>query len=454
MPGTKLMRNTVLLTCSSLVMRGIALVFQMWLVSRIGAVGVGLYGLVGSVSFFAATVAISGVRFATTRLISEEIGLNRQGGVSRAMRVCVAYSLFFGLSSAAILYLCAEPIGFLFIGDARTVLPLKVLSYSLPFISLSSVFYGYFVACGRIMKAAVVQIAEQLVRIALVAMFLTVVPDGDLEKSCAAVAAGGTFAEVISFILILAVFFHDRRRYKVKAELSPRIPSRLLNIAVPLALSAYARTSLTTVENLLVPRGLKSAGFSANGALAGYGTIQGMVFPIVFFPSCLLTSIAELIVPELTAAQVSGRQDDIRRIVKKLLLKCLSYSLFIALMMFLLADFLSGKIYGSADAGQYIKVFAFLVPIMYMDMVTDGCLKGLGQQVWSMGFNIMDAMIGVILVYFLLPKYALTAYIAIIFFEEAFNFTLSLRRLIKVTDLFRKARHKKEPPKQATLKNL
>ena len=75
MDRKKLWRDTVLLTGSTLVMRCIALVFQMWLVARIGAAGAGLYGLVGSVGFLAATVAISGIRFAATRLVSEEIGL-------------------------------------------------------------------------------------------------------------------------------------------------------------------------------------------------------------------------------------------------------------------------------------------------------------------------------------------------------------------------------------------
>ena len=34
---------------------------------------------------------------------------------------------------------------------------------------------------------------------------------------------------------------------------------------------------------------------------------------------------------------------------------------------------------------------------MYTDVVVDGCLKGLGQQLWSMGINIFDAAVGVLL---------------------------------------------------------
>ena len=435
MAKKKLMRDTALLTGSSLAMRSIALVFQMWLVSRIGAAGVGLYGLVGSVGFLAATVAISGIRFASTRIISEELGLQRAGGVGKAMRICMAYSLFFGGSSALILYLCAEPIGFLWVGDARTVLSLRILSLSLPFISLSSVMYGYFTASGRIFKAALVQVSEQLIRIGLVVVFLGFAPQGDLEKSCAAVSAGSTGAELVGFFLMLSVFLGDRKKHGKKPEPSPRLSARTLGVAFPLALSAYARSSLSTLEQLLVPRGLKKAGYTANGALAGYGTIQGMVFPIIFFPSCIITALAELIVPELTAAQVSGKKEQISKIVSALLRKSLGFSLFIGLMLFILSETLGKAIYKSEDAGFYIRIFSLLVPIMYMDIVTDGCLKGLGEHLWSMGFNITEAIFGVILVYTLLPRFALNGYIGILFFEEIFNFTLSIWRLSRVTEI-------------------
>ena len=89
--------------------------------------------------------------------------------------------------------------------------------------------------------------------------------------------------------------------------------ARMLRIALPLALSAYARTGLTTLEHLLVPRKLREGGMGAARALGAYGVITGMVFPVIGFPSCLLGALAELSVPELTAAQVRGDTRFIRR---------------------------------------------------------------------------------------------------------------------------------------------
>ncbi|HBD86727.1 MAG TPA: hypothetical protein DC001_04805 [Clostridiales bacterium] len=431
----RLVLNTILLTGSSILMRCIGMAFQAWLVGRIGAAGIGLYQLVMSVELLCITFAVSGIRFAVTRLVSEEIGLGRPGGVGGAMARSAAYSLFFGCAAMTMLFLFSESIGFLWIGDARTVLSLRILSVGLPFISMSSVFSGYFTACGRVWKPALVHLIEQLIYVGLVALLLIRAPVGDIEKSCAAITTGATISDILSFVLMLGAYVSDRRRHSTEGERVPRLTARMLTVALPLAMSAYARSALSTLEHLLVPRGLKKAGFSADSSLAGYGVIQGMAMPVIAFPASLLLALAELIVPELTEAQVRGDRARISRIVSSLLEKTLLFSTAVAVLLFVFSDRLGNAIYRSDEAGRYIRLLAPLIPLIYVDLVTDGCLKGLGQQMWNMWINILDALCGVLLVYTLLPTYALTAYICIIYFNELLNFTLSFSRLLKVAKI-------------------
>ena len=405
----RLIYNTFLLTGVSLLMSCIGIAFQVWLVGRIGSAGIGLYQLVLSVTGLAMTFAISGIRFASTRLISEELGALNCAGIRAAMRRCLGYALFFGLAAGLILWTLAEPIGFLWIGDARTVRSLRLSAVSMPCAALCAALSGYFTACGRVWKPSAVHLAEQLVGIALVALCLARVPTEDIELSCAAVTLGRVIADVVSLTLMLAVYIDDRRRHYGECG-----------------------SALTTLQNLLVPRGLKSAGYSADGALAGYGTIQGMVLPIIFFPSCIMSAAAELIVPELTEAQVQGSRADIHAAAKRLLLLSLEFSAAVGLFMWFFSDMLGFAVYKSQEAGHYIRLLAPLVPVMYTDMTVDGCLKGLGQQVWSMGINILDALTGLLLVWWLLPRYALAAYIGIIYFTELLNFVLSMTRLRRV----------------------
>lgn len=431
----RLIMNTALLTGSSLAMSAISMAFQVWLAGRIGSAGIGLYQLVLSVAFLCTTFAVSGIRFAATRLVSEELGHERSWSVAAAMRRCFAYSLFFGLSAMAVLFSFAEPIGFLWIGDARTVKSLKLIAFSMPFLSLSSVMSGYFTACGRVWKPTVVHLGEQLITIGFVAYFLAHSPAGDIEKNCAAVMLGNVCGDVISFVCMLLFYLTDRHSVRDYSAQKLKLTSRMLKVALPLAVSAYARSALSTLEHLLVPRGLKAAGFSADRALSGYGVIQGMVLPIVSFPACILMALAELIIPELTEAQVRGNDGDISKTVSLLIKKGLGYSSAVALVLFVFADKLGVRIYSSPEAGDYLRLLAPLIPIMYTDMVADGCLKGLGQQLWCMGINLFDALLGVLLVWQVLPVFALKGYICIIYFNECLNFALSIMRLRKVTKI-------------------
>lgn len=430
----RLVFNTALLTASSLLIRCIAMVWQVWLVSRIGSAGIGLFTLVVSVGGLAATFAISGIRFTSTRLISEELGLGNHGGVAAAVTRCCAFALFFGVAAMLILYLCAEPIGFLWIGDARTVLSLEIFAFGLPFISLSSVLGGYFTSTGRVYKSAGAQFIEEVIQVALTVLFLRAVPTGDLERSCAAVVAGSTVAQMLSFALLCALYLGDRRRYRGGPS-GGRLTRRMLHIAMPLALSAYTRTSLTTLQQMLVPRGLRKAGFSADKALSDYGIIQGMAFPVVAFPACFLMALSEMLVPELTEAQVAGHTGHISRLTSRLLERCILFSFGVASVMYTFSHELGVAIFSSDAAGKYIGIFALLVPVIYMDLITDGCLKGLGEMLYSMGINIADAFISVVLVIILLPKYGLPGYLFVIFATELFNFALSLMRLMSKVKL-------------------
>jgi len=430
-----LLFNTILLTTASLLLRAVGVSFQVYLSERIGAAGMGLFGLISSANMLAITVATSGVRFATTRLVSEEMGLNRPAGAARAVRHCLGYALFFGTLAALGLFFGAGVIGNVWIGDSRTVLSLRILAVALPFLSMSAVFGGYFTAVQRVAKSTAVGVTENLLRIGVVVGILILYAPSGLEAACAAIVVGDVISEIVSFLLLFLLYSLERRRKHQGLTEGTNMSRRMLGIALPLAASAYARSALSTLEHMLVPRGLRKSGASGQSALESYGVIHGMVFPIITFPSSLFYSLGELIVPELTEAQVAGHTERIRRLVNRTLRLSLFLSIGAAGIFFFYGGELGRIIYKTVDTGGYIQLFSLLLPVLFLDAITDGMLKGLGQQLYSMSVNIADSLISVVLVYTLLPMYAVKAYIGIVYFTECFNFFLSIRRIAALTTL-------------------
>ena len=426
----KMLLNTVLLTLTALVMRGVGMAFQVWLTKKIGAAGIGLFQLIMSVSMLAATFAISGIRFAATRLVSLELGRDNETGVAAAITRCLVYAFCFGAAATVALWLGAPLISAKWIGDVRTLLSLRVLALSLLPFSLSAVLEGYFTAVCRVVKSAVVTVAEQIIRIGVIALALGAAANHSLEISCAIIVAGSVAGEITSFCMLTVLYAIEKRRMKIRRDApTDGMTRRMLGIAIPLAVSAYVRTSLNTLQHMLVPRGLRKSGASAERALADYGTVHGMAFPIIMFPSAVFTSFAELIVPELTDAQVRGDNARIATLVKKSLVYCLLFSVVMMTLMIGLSDALGLWIYDNAEIGKFLRILAWLMPIMYLDSVTDGILRGLGEQVYTMGVNIADSLVSVILVWYLLPRYGVAGYLFMVAFTELFNFAASILRL-------------------------
>ena len=429
----KLLLDTATLTASSFILRGLGLVFQVHISAAIGDSGVGLFQLIMSVQALAITLASSGIRYAVTRLVSEEIGMGRREAVRCVMRRCFAWALAFSTLAFCIQFFGAWTIGSTLVGDSRTVPSLRIISFGLPFLSMSAVMGGYFTAVQRAYKSAVVQLFEQVSMIVCVALLLPRVPTGRLELACAAIALGTALADLLSFLLSFVLYCIDRRRFPAGGN-GRGLSARLIHMGLPLAMSAWARSALSTLQHLLVPGGLKRSGATADAALAAYGVVHGMVLPLLLFPSAFFISLAELLIPELTEAQMRGDARRTQQLVGHIYRLCLCFSVAAAAVFLFFGQALGSALYGS-DAGGYTRLLAPLVIIMFMDTVTDGMLKGLGQQLHSMGINIADALLSVIMVYTLLPRWGIPAYLFTICFTETFNFVLSIIRLRRVTPI-------------------
>ena len=179
---------------------------------------------------------------------------------------------------------------------------------------------------------------EQLVRISVIVILLGMVEPNDIEHACAAIVTGNVAGECVSFLLHYVLYLHDKRIHLTGTVEGKCLTKRMFGIAAPLAASAYTRTALTTAQNLLIPRGFEKSGASSEKALADYGTIDGMVFPIITFPSALFYALADTLLPELTSAQVSGKQSHITKLVSDLLSKCLIFSIGVTSVLFFFSD--------------------------------------------------------------------------------------------------------------------
>ena len=420
--------SALMLTGVNLLLRMVSTSFQVYLSGQIGAAGIGLLQLVLSVGGLAMTAGIAGIRTATMYLTAEELGKRRSRNVIWVLSGAFGYSLACSSAVATVLYVFAPRIASEWVGDIRTTEAIRLLAAFLPVTCLTGVMTGYFTAANRIGTLAAVEIAEQGCSMLCTVLMLAIWAKSDPSKACQAVILGSGISAMLTLFCLAYL------RFREKEPRSPRISvaHRLANTAVPLALADDLKAGISTAENLMVPKRL-ALYKGTTDPLALFGTVCGMVFPILMFPAAILFGLTELLIPEMARCNAAESHGRINYLMHRSLRVAMLYGTVCAGIMVLTAPELCLALYGSAQAGRYLRWFAPLTVMLYCDIVTDAIIKGLGQQKASVRYNILTSAMDVAFLFVLLPKYGIAGYFASFLVTHALNFFLSLRRLCAIT---------------------
>ncbi len=412
-------------------MRFVGLGFNVYLSNKLGAETIGIFTLIMSVYLFFVTIATSGISMATTCIVSEELEKNNKQTAFQSLRTSMSLSLTLGIISGILIMLFSD---FIISVCLNNLVSKKILFYiaiGLPFIAMSSCINGYFSAIRKAYKTAFVQSFELVFKIIVTIILLPKSISKGVEDICISLILADVIAEIASFTVIYICYLYEKNRY-FSFRSSYGNFRRIAKLSVPVALTSYIRSALSTIKQLIIPTRLEKSGLSSSMSFASYGIIQGMVMPILVFPNIFITSFSNLLIPEFSRFHATSSNNRLSIICDKIFKLTSVFSICVSFIFLLFANELSLAIYQNLESATWIRFLSPLVFFMYMDTVIDGVLKGMQKQVFVMFGNITDLIVTIILLYFLLPVLGIWGFIVSIIVSELLNFTISFIQLWKL----------------------
>lgn len=427
--------NGTILTLTSLFMRFAVLIFNIYISNKIGSEAVGVFSLVMAVYLFFITVATSGLNIAVTVIVSEKFAVNKDKIAIKAIRTCIFFSLLLGVISGLLILFFSNLITDKCLHNMVSSKPLFYIAMGLPFIAMSSCINSYFSSVRKAYKNAITQIFEFVIKMVATVILLIINISRGVEYICIALILADVISEVCSFTLIFILYIFDIKFKKLNNVRSFGQRINILKIAFPVAVTSYIRSGLSTLKQLIIPTQLEKSGLSCSNALSKYGTINGMVMPVVIFPTVLINSYSMLLIPEFSTYVAQKNYKAINYISNKIFKFTCAFSICICSIFLFFSNELGLAIYNNIEIGYYFKIFAPLIFFMYMDNVIDCILKGLNKQFGVMCCNILDLSVTTCFIYFLLPVMGIAGYVVSIFISELLNFCVSLFQMIKYSKL-------------------
>ena len=436
---TGYLKNAALMTAADIVLRLAGMGLRIYLANALGGEGMGLYQLVLAVYALFVTLATAGVSVAATRLMAEELGRSRaeaRGMLVRLLAVASALGAGAMAAQAGLAGLAAR----WWLGDVRAASALRAGAFGMPWMALSAVLRGYFIARRRVGPNVVSQLVEQTVRICLVYGLLEGGAALDVGAQCARVLAATAASEAVSAAILLAFCRRDTARCfgGVRAQ-TPQDPARRLwEILWPVEGGRVLASALHTAENMLVPACLAVSLADAGGrtaAVAEYGSLKGMALPLLTFPFGLLGTLSVLLIPEITQAHLRGEQSRLAALLDRMLRLTGYFSALCGAVFCIWGGPVALALYDDANAGFYLCVLGPAMPLVYLESMIDGAMKGLGEQKATFRYSVWDSALRIAGVIVLLPRFGMMGFLFVILLSSAYTCAANLGRLLYVSGL-------------------
>ena len=403
----QLIKGTIVLTLANLLSRVFGFLYRIFLSNLIGAKGMGIFQLIFPVLGFCVALSCGGIQIAVSRFVAE---CKNNKDKFLVLISSIVMSLFLSSATALILYYFAVPISTYIIKNNECSMLLRYAAITIPLTTLHSCISGYYLGLKKTFVPAASSIFEQIIKV----LSIYILGFVWLEKGFELTPLIAVYSMILSEfggVIFCMIARGAEKKYSFKIRQLFAQMKNLFSVSYILTINKIMITFLQCLEAILVPIVLVKSGLSNHDALSIYGILTGMALPVVSFPSAINSSVSTMILPAIAGANASGEANNVKRTTEVSIWFSLVTGIFCIGIFLCYGDFIGTTIFGHSEAGEYIKILAWLCPFMYLSITLGSVLHGLGKTNAAFIHNVIGTIIRLFCLWFLVPVIGITGYL-------------------------------------------
>lgn len=404
---SQIIKGTLVLTISSIIGRILGFLYRIFLSNLIGAKGMGIFQLIFPVLSFCIALSCGGIQIAVSRFVAES---KSKSQCFLVLISSIIMSLFLSSLTCGCLYCFAEPISLHIIKNTYCAELLKYASITIPLAALHSCITGYYLGLKKTFVPAWSAVFEQVVK--LVSLYILCMIW--ISKGITLTPLVAVYSMIVSEffgVLFCLVAICAEKKYLIKIRELFSTMKNVFSISYILTLNKIMMSFLQCAEAILVPIVLIKSGLTSSDALSIYGILTGMALPVISFPSAINASVCTMILPTIAKANTSDDSSGVKRTTEVSIWFSLVTGIFCIGIFLFYGDFIGTDIFGHSQAGDYIKILAWLCPFMYLSMTLGSVLHGLGKTNVAFIHNVIGTVIRLGFLWFVVPEIGIIGYL-------------------------------------------
>ncbi|KEI84228.1 polysaccharide biosynthesis protein [Clostridium botulinum] len=415
MKKQSLIKGTFILGIAGIIAKFLGLFFRWPLQMLIGDEGIGYYQMSYPLYMFFIAAA-SGIPVAVSKLVSERNAVRDEGGIISVLKEAMIFMFIMGMGFTIILLLFSKDIIRFLKWDTRSYYSLIGISLAPLFISIMSVFRGFFQGMQNMNYTAISQLIEQLGRVIFgVGLAYILLPKG-IEYSAGGAAIGAAAGGLLGGIYLFLKYLGVKKEFRVKkVKRNFKIMNTILYTAIPISIGSAVGTIMSLIDSALVPQKLLEAGFTYKQSTILYGQLTGKAFTLVNVPLTLSVSLCAALVPIIAEDYILNRK---MAVLKKVEL-AIKISMVIAIPSCLGLNFMAkpilNLIFPGQEAGyEILKHLALSIPFIVLCQTSTAILQGIGRYIRPIINLCIGCILKIVITLILVPMNNINIYGAVI----------------------------------------
>lgn len=426
------LQGALILVAASLIVKVFGAIFKIPLTNIIGVTSMAYFNTAYGFYVVFYMISTAGIPVALSKMISAADAKGNKKEVAKIFRV--SYILFFtlGLIGLLIMIIFAKSYaGYVKLDGLH--FSIIAISPTLFFMCLTSAYRGYFQGLKNMTPTAVSQVIGAIGKLFIGLLVAVIaVKLGAKDYMVAAYTILGITVGSIGSTFFLS--FYKKKCDKAESGITSTLSSsssktllkELVEIAIPITLSATILSLTNTIDTTLMVRRLTDSGFMVEEATKVMGAYTSMAVPLFNLSPNLIYPFAISVIPTITALFVNKNDNEARGIISSTFRIASIIAIPCSLGLSVFARPIISLLYGNKEtiilpsgmketaavslAAEMLSVLAISIFFIAMVSATNGVLQAYGKEKLTIISTSVGILFKIILNYILIGNENINVY--------------------------------------------
>ena len=399
------MHGAIILLIANALVKVIGAVFKIPLTYILGEEGMGYFSTSYQMYTWMFIIATAGIPVAISKMVSESLAVSDEKRAKTIYSVSMNFMLILGLVLSLMLFLFADFFASSLLKNPGASLGIKAISPAVLFVSLMSVYRGYFQGYQNMVPTAISEVGEAIGKLVIGFICAYILS----KKSMAYASAGAVFGVSMgAFIGFLALGIIKKKKTSKSFETSQvsrkGILKRLVKIAIPITIGASVFSLTSLIDMAMIMRRLQEGGFSVGDANRLWGMYSGYAFPLFNLPPTLINAITVSIVPSIASSFIKKDLATASDTCVKSIKITFLFSLACSIGMSMLSKEILSLVYNNTNATSSLSILSLSIVFVSLVLVTNASLQAIGKTYIPVKNMIIGGVIKIITNYYLVAN--------------------------------------------------